>query len=217
MSMMSMSVRPGASWSLIDGVFTFTMWTVMMVGMMAPSAMPVLLVFGASRVRRAERGGAAAVVAFGLGYIAVWAGFSAFAALAQGGLHRAALLSPAMATTSAPLAAAVLVAAGVYQLTPLKYACLSHCQSPMGFLMSHWREGRSGAFQMGLSHGVYCVGCCWALMVVLFVVGVMNLLWVAVLAGFVLVEKLGYGGHWVSRAGGVLLVAAGIATLAIAK
>jgi predicted metal-binding membrane protein len=154
------------------------------------------------------------VVSFGLGYVAVWAGFSALATLAQWALHQALLLSPMMATTNRWLAAAIVIAAGIYQLTPFKAACLTHCQTPMGFLMSHWRDGTLGAFRMGLRHGVYCVGCCWVLMCVLFAVGVMNLVWVAVLTAFILVEKL-VGGRSVSRIGGVLLIGVGVVMVAL--
>jgi predicted metal-binding membrane protein len=213
MSMMHMGMA--RTWRLTDALVTFTMWTVMMVGMMTPSAAPVLMIFAASHVRRSAGRVPATVLAFGVGYIAVWTGFSALATLAQWALHRAALLSPIMATTSPYLAAAILVAAGVYQLTPLKRACLTHCQTPMGFLMSHWRDGTAGAFRMGLQHGLYCVGCCWVLMCVLFAVGVMNLVWVAVLTAFILVEKLGVGGVYVSRVGGVLLIGAAAMMLAL--
>jgi predicted metal-binding membrane protein len=215
MSIMQMGMATAAPWGVADATFTFTMWTVMMIGMMTPSATPVLLVFAASHVRRAKRGVPAAVLAFGLGYLSVWAGFSAVATLAQWTLHQAALLSPLMATTSPRLGAAIVIAAGVYQLTPLKRACLTHCQTPMGFLMSHWRDGTTGAFRMGLHHGLYCAGCCWVLMCVLFAVGVMNLVWVAVLTAFILIEKLGLAGVYVSRAGGALLIAAGAAMLTL--
>ena len=208
--MMNMGMRMDAPWAAADILFTFTMWAVMMVGMMSATAAPMLLLFARSRVRHAERGAPIAVLMFGLGYIAVWVGFSGLATVAQWALHQAALLSPAMATTSPRLAAALLIAAGVYQLTPLKRVCLRHCQTPMGFLMSHWRDGIGGAFQMGLRHGIYCVGCCWVLMCVLFAVGVMNLTWVAVLTVFILLEKLGDGGARVSRVGGVLLVGFGV-------
>jgi predicted metal-binding membrane protein len=115
-----------------------------------------------------------------------------------------------MSASSAWLGGAILVAAGMYQLTPSKRACLTQCQSPLGFLMSHWRNGASGALRMGLSHGLYCVGCCWALMGVLFVVGVMNLAWVAGLAIFVLLEKIGPPGPLVARASGSIMIAAGV-------
>ena len=137
-------------------------------------------------------------------------GFSEVATRALWGLHQAALWSTMMAATSPRLAGALLIAAGVYQLTPLKRACLTHCQTPLGFLMSHWRDGAAGAFQMGFRHGIYCLGCCWALMVVLFAVGVMNLAWVAVLTVFILMEKVGGAGARVSRIGGILLIALGI-------
>ena len=208
--MAEMGMRMDAPWGTADVFFTFTMWAVMMVGMMSPSAAPVFLLFAATHARRAERSSPTTVLMFGLGYLAVWIGFSAFATLAQWALHNAALLSPMMSVTSAPLAGVLLIVAGAYQLTPSKRACLTHCQSPLGFLMSHWREGTVGAFQMGLRHGLYCVGCCWALMVVLFAVGVMNLVWVAVLTVFILVEKLGGAGAHVARWGGVLLIGFGL-------
>jgi len=149
-----------------------------------------------------------------VGYMTVWVGFSAAATLAQWALHDAALLSASMAVASPRVAGALLVAAGAYQLTPAKRACLEHCQSPLGFLMSHWRDGPVGTYQMGLRHGIYCLGCCWALMAVLFAVGVMNLVFVAALALFVLLEKTGPAGLLVARAGGVLLLAAGAFMLA---
>jgi predicted metal-binding membrane protein len=201
-------------WGARDLLFTFVMWSVMMVGMMGPTAAPVLFLFAGTRSGNAERGVSPGAIFFGLGYIAVWVGFSVFAALAQWGLHEAAQLSPMMAASSSRLAGASLIGAGLFQLTPLKRACLSHCQSPLGFLMSHWREGSSGAFQMGLHHGIYCFGCCWAVMLLLFVVGVMNLAWVAAIAAFILLEKIGPSGALVSRIGGALMIAIGVAFVA---
>jgi predicted metal-binding membrane protein len=209
-AMMQMGMRMDAPWGAADVFFTFTMWAVMMVGMMSPSAAPVLLLFAATHARRAERGVPAAVPMFGLGYLTVWAGFSAFATLGQWALHRAALLSPAMAAASPRLAGLLLIAAGVYQLTPAKLACLRHCQTPLGFLMSHWRDGAGGAFRMGVRHGIYCLGCCWALMCVLFAVGVMNLAWVGVLTAFILAERMGGAGARVARVGGLLLAGLGM-------
>jgi predicted metal-binding membrane protein len=192
------------------------MWSVMMVGMMLPSAAPViLLVVGAYR-RRGGRGAQLCTIAFTVGYLAAWTGFSAAAALAQTALHAAALLSGAMASKSAVLAGGIFVVAGAYQWAPWKYACLSHCRSPLHFLSQEWREGALGAFRMGLRHGVFCVGCCWALMVILFAAGVMNLLWVAAIAAFVLVEKLLPGGPLVGRATGALLIAWGTYLMAAA-
>ena len=193
-----------------DVVFTFAMWTVMMVGMMAGSAAPVLLLFAAAQAGRSNGRVSWAVLMFGAGYIAVWVGFSAAAALAQEALHRAAMLSPAMVVSSPRVAGVILFGAGVYQLSPVKGACLTHCRSPLGFLMSTWRDGLAGAFQMGSRHGVYCLGCCWALMGVLFAVGVMNLLWVAALTFLVLVEKIGPFGAHAARAAGAVMIVAGL-------
>ena len=215
-AMMEMGMRMDAPWAAADLVFTFTMWTVMMVGMMSAAAAPMLLLVARSHVRRSDAPGLGAtsmVLPFALGYLAVWVGFSAVATIAQWALHDATLLSPAMAIASPRVAAVLLIAAGVYQLTPLKRACLRHCQSPMGFLMTHWRDGVSGAFRMGLRHGVYCLGCCWVLMCVLFAVGVMNLVWVAALTVFILIEKLWSGGGRVSQVGGVVLIALGCLAL----
>jgi len=197
-------------WGARDLFFTFVMWAVMMVGMMTAPATPVLLLFAGTHAGRARRGVSLAVLLFGLGYITVWLGFSVCAAVTQWALHEAALLSPAMSASSPRLAGAILIGAGVFQLTALKRACLTQCQSPLGFLMSNWRDGRSGAFQMGLRHGAYCLGCCWALMCVLFVVGVMNLAWVGVLAAFILVEKIGPSGARVARIGGAIMIAFGV-------
>ena len=184
-------------WTAADVFFTFAMWAVMMVGMMAGAAAPVLLLFG-------------------LGYLAVWTGFSACAALGQWALHQAAMLSPAMAASSPRLAGVFLLAAGFHQLTPWKGACLTRCRSHLGFLMTNWGDGKLGALQMGLRHGAYCLGCCWALMGVLFVVGVMNLVWVAALTGFVLLEKIGPAGAIVARVAGAAMVILGILSIAAA-
>jgi predicted metal-binding membrane protein len=169
-------------WSIMDFGLMFIMWAVMMVAMMVPTAV------------------------FLLGYVLVWSGFAALAALAQWGLHIAALLSPMMVSTSPFLGGTLLLAAGIYQWTPLKYACLSHCRTPLGFLMSEWREGHRGALLMGLRHGLFCLGCCWVLMSLLFVLGVMNLLWIAALAGFILLEKVTPGGQCLGRLTGLLLI-----------
>ena len=209
-AMVAMGMVMHEAWSARDVLFTFVMWGVMMVGMMTATATPVLLLLAGAEARRPEPRASLTVPAFALGYLAVWLGFSAAAAMAQWVLHQAALLSPMLATSSPRLAGAILIAAGLYQLSPLKAGCLAHCQTPLGFLMGHWRDGTSGAFRMGLAHGSYCLGCCWALMGVLFVVGVMNLAWVAVLTMFVLAEKLGPVGVRVARAGGAILVIAGV-------
>jgi predicted metal-binding membrane protein len=212
--MTAMGMTTQVPWTAADVFFTFAMWVVMMVGMMVPAATPVILLFAGAQAKRGNRGARLATVFFGLGYVTVWAGFSGGAALAQWLLHQAAMLSVAMAASNSHLAGGVLVAAGVYQLTPWKGKCLSHCRSPLGFLMTNWRDGTFGAFQMGLHHGAYCLGCCWALMCVLFVVGVMNLFWVAILTGFVLLEKIGPQGAIIARVGGAALVVLGIVVIA---
>jgi predicted metal-binding membrane protein len=210
MGMSEMGMMMDMPWTAADAVLTFAMWVVMMIGMMAGTAAPVLLLFAAGNTRRGERGASLAVLLFGLGYLAVWTGFSALATLAQWALHRAAMLSPAMAASSPKLAGVILIAAGAYQLTSWKSACLAHCRSPLGFLMTNWREGKLGALRMGSYHGVYCLGCCWALMCVLFAVGVMNLVWVALLTGFVLIEKIGPAGAVAARVAGAAMVVRGI-------
>lgn len=207
--MAEMGMPMDMPWTASDVFFTFAMWAVMMVAMMAPSAAPILLLFAAAHASRHERV-SLAVPMFALGYLVVWAGFSAFATLAQWALHQAAMLSPAMAAASPKVGGVILVVAGAYQLTPWKGACLTHCRSPLGFLMTNWREGKLGALRMGLSHGAYCLGCCWALMCVLFAVGVMNLIWVAALTVFVLLEKIGPAGGIVARVAGAVIVVFGI-------
>ena len=207
MAAMGMVMRQ--PWGASDLLLTFVMWSVMMVGMMAVPALPVLLLFAGLHAQRVDRAMVPAVPSFGLGYLIVWLAFSACATAAQWALHEGALLSSTMATSSTLVAGLILITAGVYQLTPLKTRCLARCQSPLGFLMSNWRDGSSGAFLMGFRHGIFCLGCCWALMAVLFVVGVMNLAWVGVLSLFILAEKIGLIGARVSRAGGAILIALG--------
>ena len=208
-AMADMGMTMDVPWTAGDVFLTFAMWVVMMVGMMTASAAPVMLLFAGMHAGRGAPRAPRVVVAFGAGYLLVWTAFSAVAALAQWALHRTAMLSPSMTTSSARLGGAILIAAGVYQLTPFKGACLAHCRSPLGFLMSHWRDGEAGALRMGIEHGTYCLGCCWALMCVLFVVGVMNLVWVAAMTIFVLLEKIGPAGALVARVAGVAMIASG--------
>jgi predicted metal-binding membrane protein len=212
--MAAMGMTMHAPWTAADVFFTFAMWAVMMAGMMAPSASPMLLLFAATGTGRGERNASLKTLTFGLGYLAVWTGFSAGATLAQYALHQAALLSPMMASSSSRLSSAILLAAGAYQLTPWKGKCLTHCRSPLGFLMTNWRDGMAGAFRMGFRHGAYCLGCCWALMFVLFVVGVMNLAWVAALTVFVLIEKIGPAGAIAARVAGAAMVVSAIVAIA---
>ena len=208
--MAAMGMTMDVPWTGRDAALTFAMWAVMMVAMMTPSAAPAVLLFAGMQRGRGGQHIPIIAVVFGAGYLLVWTVFSAGAAAAQGALHQAAMLSPAMTAASASLGGGILVAAGIYQFTPFKRACLAHCQSPIGFLMSHWRSGTTGALRMGISHGAYCVGCCWALMCVLFVVGVMNLAWVAAMAILILVEKIARAGPVVARVAGSLMIAAGI-------
>jgi predicted metal-binding membrane protein len=200
MSMAGMNLRP---WNASDWLGLFVMWIVMMVGMMLPSAAAViLLVLGAYRLRGDSQARLASIAFMG-GYLLVWAAFSAFASLGQLVLHRAALLSDDMRLHSTALSGVILLLAGVYQWVPFKNRCLVNCQAPLAFLTRYWRVGVSGGLAMGMRHGALCVGCCWLLMTLLFVVGVMNLVWVAVLSAFVLLEKLAPGGTIVGRVAGV--------------
>ncbi len=201
---MPMPYRP-----TIEGAWlTFVMWTVMMAAMMVPSMAPMVLMF--ARVCRGnDQAPSVKVWLFALGYLVVWTFFSAVATAGQLALQEAALLGDALEATPV-VGGAVLVAAGVYQLTPLKDVCLVRCRSPLSFFMTSWRDGRLGAFRMGLGHGAFCVACCWLLMALLFVVGVMNLLWVAALSAFVLLEKAGPYRRPVAAASGLGMLAAGI-------
>jgi predicted metal-binding membrane protein len=201
-------------WGGADLFLLFLMWTVMMIAMMTPSASPMILMFAAINRRRVEqRGPVVRTGFFALGYLLAWTGYSAAAAGAQWVLHGLALMSSMMVSTSPYLGGGLLVAAGAFQWTPLKRACLAGCRSPVGFIMTEWREGPRGALIMGLRHGLYCVGCCWALMALLFAAGVMNLVWVAAIAAFVLAEKVVPRGERLSQVAGVVLVLAGVAMM----
>jgi predicted metal-binding membrane protein len=195
-----------------DLLLLLAMWWIMMIGMMLPSAAPMILTFAAiNRGRRARRQPYTPTMLFTSGYLLAWGGFSVAATLAQWTLEQASLLSPmAMKITSPLLGGLLFIAAGIYQLTPLKTACLRSCRSPFDFVVNHWRDGAGGALRMGFSHGLYCLGCCWILMALLFAVGAMNLIWIAALAAVVLVEKLFPGGVWIGRIGGLVLIAWGV-------
>ena len=201
-----------APWAAIEFAFVFAMWAVMMVGMMTPSAAPMVLMYArVGRRGQAEGKVFAATGWFAAGYFLVWVVFSLAATIVQWTVERAALLDARMATGSNVFAAAVLIAAGAYQWTPLKDVCLVQCQSPLGFLMRHggFRGDIRGCLLLGVRHGAYCVGCCWVLMALLFVGGVMNVLWIALLSLLVLLEKLTTFGRWVVRAAGIVFLAAG--------
>ena len=178
-------------WTSTDFVMMFLMWAIMMFAMMVPSAMRSVLIYARIVARDGSQDPLVTPsLVFVFGYIVIWTLFSVMATALQWAMETAALLSPMMVTTSSSLGAALLVAAGIYQLTPLKDNCLKHCQSPVMFIAAHYQKGMRGAFQLGLAHGGYCLGCCWLLMGLLFVGGVMNLIWILAISAFVLVEKL---------------------------
>jgi predicted metal-binding membrane protein len=196
-------------WDAPHLLLLWAMWAVMMTGMMLPSAAPMLLLYGAIARRSAQASAGWRIYAFAAGYLIVWTVFSLGATALQRVLAAVLLVSPMMEITTPYVGATLLLVAGMYQLTPLKLACLRTCQSPLGFLMSRWRNGLSGAFRMGLQHGAYCVGCCWALMLLLFVGGVMNLAVIAALTAFVAFEKLAPFGMHGARIAGVVLIMMG--------
>jgi predicted metal-binding membrane protein len=193
----------------------FGMWWAMMIAMMLPSAAPMILVFALVNRRSHAKGGLYVPTAvFAGAYLAAWGAFSVAAVALQRGLEQAELLSPMMASRNAVFGGALLVLAGAYQLSPLKHVCLRHCRAPIDFISRRWQAGRWGAFRMGVLHGLYCLGCCWALMALLFFGGAMNLYWIAGLALFVLLEKTIPPGHWLASLSGLGLVAWGVALLA---
>jgi predicted metal-binding membrane protein len=206
--MADMAMDTPMPWSPFYAALVFVMWWIMMIAMMVPSAAPTILLFAAIRRKQglADHPSAQAWIFCG-GYLVMWAWFSLLAVLVQWALEHAGLLS--MASASAVLGGVVLLAAGLYQLTPLKHACLRYCQSPVLFLSLYWQPGAEGALRMGLRHGAYCLGCCWFLMALLFVGGVMNLAWIAGIALYVAAEKLLPIGRALSRLAGVALCAAG--------
>jgi predicted metal-binding membrane protein len=202
---------PMSDWSAENWLAVFIMWAVMMAAMMLPAAMPMVSVFGTLNKSRGE---ASRTIAFVAGYLALWTAFAAAATAAQWTLQTNGLLSPMIVSMSPALSAALLVIAGAFQFTPLKHACLRACRSPLGFLLTDWRDGLWGAARMGVRHGLYCLGCCWALMALLFVGGAMNLLWIAALTLLVAMEKLAPKGDILAKALGALMIGAGIARLA---
>ncbi len=198
------------AWSTGYFLLMLFMWWVMMLAMMLPSAAPMILLYSTVNRKNRERGNSFVPTGiFVAGYVITWGLFSLLATILQWALEKAALFSPMMTSISVWFGAGLLMAAGIYQFTPLKQACLKHCQSPLSFVMNHWRPGRQGAVIMGLEHGAYCLGCCWMLMGLLFFGGVMNLFWIAGLAGFVLIEKLVTGTR-ISRVSGALLIIWGV-------
>jgi predicted metal-binding membrane protein len=201
-------------WNLRYAALIFVMWAIMMMAMMLPSAAPTILLTSALARQQTDRR-MTPVWLFSLGYIAVWIAFSLIATTVQWGLDRAGLLSDQMASTSTTLAGAALIAAGVYQWTPLKQSCLRHCRAPLEFVLRYWRRP-FGPLQSGVRHGIYCLGCCWVLMGLLFIGGLMNVLWIAAIALLVLIEKTSPWGNRASWLIGVILVVWGAALLATA-
>jgi predicted metal-binding membrane protein len=198
------------TWDMSHLLLLWAMWTVMMTAMMLPSATPLVLLYGAIARRSAQEAAGRKTGALVAGYLFLWLVFSLGATALQRVLAALVFVSPMMEIVNVPVAGMLLLIAGVYQMTPIKHACLRACQSPVGFLLTRWRGGASGAFVMGLEHGVYCVGCCWAMMLLLFVGGVMNLTVVAALTAFVAFEKLAPVGVRGTRTSAALLLAAGL-------
>ncbi|HJR58310.1 MAG TPA: DUF2182 domain-containing protein [Vicinamibacterales bacterium] len=196
-----------ATWDLPHLVLLWAMWAVMMTAMMLPSAAPLVLLYAGALRARGEAGAGRQLYAMGAGYVLVWALFSVGATVLQRVLSSALVLNPMMETATPAAGAAVLAIAGLYQLTPLKSACLRVCRSPLSYLLQRWRSGASGAFRLGVHHGVYCVGCCWALMLLLFAGGVMNLAVIVALTVWVIVEKFAPFGEQTARVSGVALLA----------
>ncbi|MDH3626423.1 MAG: DUF2182 domain-containing protein [Acidobacteriota bacterium] len=183
-----MELKP---WTAAQFGYMLLMWVIMMIGMMVPTAVPMSLIYAAIARKAARQGTTLAPTAFFVtGYVVIWSLFSVGATLAQWGLERAALLSPMMVLSSPGIGASLLIVAGLYQMTPLKDACLRHCRSPAHFISQSWKPGKIGALRMGMEHGAFCLGCCWILMALLFFGGVMSLLWIAGITLFVLLEKV---------------------------
>jgi predicted metal-binding membrane protein len=196
-----------SAWSLLELFWVWVMWAVMMVAMMLPSAAPMALTFHRVANRRKDPG---STFHFVTGYLLVWIVFSILATVLQGRLQAMGLLSRMQVLNPNWLAGGLLVLAGLFQWSALKHRCLTACRTPIGFLATHWRPGQIGALSMGLRHGAYCLGCCWALMALLFVFGVMNLVAVVAIATLVAFEKLLPHGDWLSKIGGVVLMVWGV-------
>lgn len=212
---MDMNMVMPMDWTPVYALIMFLMWWIMMVAMMLPSAAPMILLFALVN-RRSKNQGAPYVptFVFASGYLTAWAGFSLVATLLQWWLEQSGWLTMAMASANRWLGGVLLIAAGIYQLTPLKHACLRHCRGPVEFITAHWRPGCAGAFRMGLEHGAFCVGCCWVVMGLLFYGGVMNLFWIVGLAVLVLLEKLLPQGHGFGSLTGIGFLSWGLWVLA---
>jgi predicted metal-binding membrane protein len=197
-------------WTAGDFVLLFLMWLVMMIAMMTPSVAPLILIFAmVNRQRKQQERPFVNTAYLMAGYFLVWALFSLVATSMQWLLQQISLLNPEMKITSKTLGGLILIVTGIFQFLPLKHTCLQYCRTPLAFIHQHWKEGKQGALRMGMKNGLYCVGCCWMLMVLLFVAGVMNLLWVALIAVFVLVEKISLQIKWLPQIAGIILIVYG--------
>lgn len=199
-----------AHWTGTDFALMFLMWVVMMIAMMTPSVAPLILIFARVNRQRQQQQSPYIKTAYLLtGYFLVWAGFSFIATFLQWTLQQVSMLNPEMVTTSKVLSSLILITAGIFQFSSLKNKCLKYCRSPLEFIYHNWKEGKNGAIKMGIENGIYCVGCCWILMTLLFVTGIMNILWVALIAIFVLIEKIASNPKWISSISGIILIAYG--------
>ncbi|HEY1226165.1 MAG TPA: DUF2182 domain-containing protein [Ramlibacter sp.] len=211
--LVQLTMPGGARWSASNIAAISTRWAVMMAAMMLPSALPVVQAFVRLSLQQGDGGRAFAFVA---AYLLTWSAFSAVATALQWLLQSLRWVDPMIASRSQALDIVLLLVAGVYQFSPLKRVCLARCRTPLGFLIGDWRPGVAGAFAMGVRHGLFCLGCCWALMALLFVGGVMNVPWVAALALAVAIEKTAPGGERIAGWLGVALLGAGAIKLATA-
>ena len=210
---MGLMMPASSPWTTIEFAFAFAMWAVMMIGMMTPSSMPMILLYARVGRQAAVAGRPLAATGwFAAGYLLIWIAFALAATLAQWALERVSLLTPAMASATDMFGGIVLIAAGLYQWTPFKEVCLRQCQTPWLFIQRHggFRGGAPGSVALGIRHGLDCVGCCWALMALLFVGGVMNVIWIAAISFFVLIEKIVPAGRVISRIAGVGFFAWGL-------
>ena len=208
---MTMNMEPVVQWDSADIAMLFLMWAVMMAGMMLPSVVPVILLVDRVNLQRKRRNSPyTQTLYFILGYLMVWTFYSLMITFIQWGLHHLALLSPMMVSANDFFSGGLLIIAGLYQWSPLKQRCLQLCRSPLSIITTQWKEGVVGAIKMGVTHGQYCLGCCWFLMAILFVTGVMNLKWILVLTVLVMVEKLVPKGEVVSKFIGAILIILGL-------
>ena len=194
-------------WGWTDFVLLFLMWFVMMIAMMTPSVTPLVIIFALINRKRQQRKSPFVSTGYLLsGYFLVWAAFSLFATLLQWLLQKISLLNPEMITTNKIVAGIILISAGIFQFTPLKNRCLRYCRTPISFIQQYWKDGRKGALRMGMQNGIYCLGCCWILMLLLFVSGIMNILWIAIISLFVLIEKVFPSTKIISTMAGLALI-----------